>query len=185
MAMRIMAMVSLAALVACAPSDETAEQDTAGDSAAMEQPSNANGLSAEMTAEVERVRQATARFASLDTARAAGYTQQYPEGCAQSADGVQGFHYMNPALVDTVLDPMQPELVMYEPQADGSMRLIGVDYVVPFDQWTSDQPPTLLGQPLLRNEPLSVWAIHIWTERDNPSGMFAPWNPNASCEHAM
>ena len=38
------------------------------------------------------MRQATARFASIDTARAAGYTQQYPEGCAQSPDGVQGFH---------------------------------------------------------------------------------------------
>ena len=175
------AMISLGMLAACAPSDETA--DEAAEPAAEEQP--ANGLSAETNAEVERVRQATARFASIDTARAAGYTQQYPEGCAQSADGVQGYHWMNPDLVDAQVDPMQPELVMYEPQQDGSMRLIGVDYVIPFDQWTDSVPPTLLGQNMLRNEPLSVWAIHIWTERDNPSGVFAPWNPNASCEHAM
>ena len=177
------AMISLAVVAACAPSDETTED--AAEPAAEEQPANPNGLSADTNAEVERVRQATARFASIDSARAAGYTQQYPEGCAQSADGVQGFHWMNPALVDATVDPMQPELVMYEPQADGTMRLIGVDYVIPFDQWTAAEPPTLLGQPLLRNEPLSVWAIHIWTERDNPSGVFAPWNPNASCEHAM
>ena len=177
-------MFSLAALVACAPADENPEQEAAAEPAA-ESRLAANGLPAETMAEVERVRQATARFASLDTAMAAGYTQQYPEGCAQSPDGVQGYHYMNPSLVDAQVDPMTPELVMYERQADGSMRLIGVDYVIPFDQWTAAEPPTLLGQPLLRNEPLGVWAIHIWTERDNPSGMFAPWNPNASCEHAM
>ena len=184
MRITMVAMFSLAALVACSPGDETSEQEAAGEPAAVSDPA-ANGLPAETMAEVERVRQATARFASLDTAMAAGYTQQYPEGCAQSADGVQGFHYMNPGLVDAQVDPMQPELVMYEPQDDGSMRLIGVDYVIPFDEWTAAEPPTLLGQPLLRNEPLGVWAIHIWTERDNPSGMFAPWNPNASCEHAM
>ena len=177
------AMISLAAMAACAPSDEAVE-DTA-EPATVEQPANPDGLPAETLAEIERVRETTARFASIDTARAAGYTQQYPEGCAQSSDGVQGFHYMNPALVDAQVDPMQPELVMYERQADGSMSLIGVDYVIPFDQWTGTEPPTLLGQPLLRNEPLGVWAIHIWTERDNPSGMFAPWNPNATCEHAM
>lgn len=172
------ALVSLAAMAACAPSDETADEDVAADSVAEAPAPNP------LDAEVERVRQATARFASLDSAQAAGYTRQYPEGCAQSADGVQGFHYMNPDLVDATVDPMTPELVMYEPQADGSMRLVGVDYVIPFDQWTDSVPPTLLGQPMLRNEPLSVWAIHIWTERENPSGTFAPWNPSVSCEHA-
>jgi hypothetical protein len=73
---------------------------------------------------------------------------------------------------------------MYEPQADGSQRLVGVDYVVPFAAWSSDAPPTLLGVPFMRNEPLGVWALHIWAWRSNPSGAFAMWNPTVSCAAA-
>ena len=44
---------------------------------------------------------------------------------------------------------------------------------------------TLLGVPFMRNEPLGVWALHIWAWRPNPRGMFAMWNPNASCKLAQ
>lgn len=135
----------------------------------------------------ERVRAATAQFADPDVAVAAGYNVQFPPGCATLGDGLasQGFHYLNPSLAgDTKIDLLRPELVMYEPQADGSLQLVGVDYVVPFDLWKSPQPPVLLGMPFMRNEPLSVWALHIWTERENSDGLFAAWNPDVSCEHA-
>lgn len=135
-------------------------------------------------AAVAQVRAATEPFQSLTAAQAAGYTAQYPAGCAVSAEGAQAFHYLNESLVDTTVELLRPELVMYEPQADGSMQLIGVDYVVPFDAWTESVPPTLLGVPFMRNEPLGVWALHIWAWRDNPSGMFAAWNPDVSCAHA-
>ncbi len=111
---------------------------------------------------VARVREVTERFKDISVALAAGYTSQYPAGCASSSAGGQGFHYLNPAFVDTTVDLLRPELVMYEPQADGSMALVGVDYVVPFTAWTSERPPTLLGMPFMRNEPLGVWALHIW-----------------------
>lgn len=70
---------------------------------------------------------------------------------------------------------------MYEPGENGQMQLVGVDYVVPFDKWASEIGPTLLGMPFMRNEPLGVWALHIWAWRPNPSGMFAMWNPSVSC----
>lgn len=130
---------------------------------------------------IERVVKATAQFREFETASKAGYTTQYPAGCAQSPDGAQGFHYMNKALVDGKVDLLHPELVMYEPQADGSLQLIGVDYVVPFTEWKSPTPPSLLGVSFMRNEPLGVWALHIWAWRSNPSGAFAMWNPNARC----
>ena len=133
---------------------------------------------------VAEVRNATARFHALDVARAAGYTEQYPAGCAASPAGAQGFHYLNHALVDAKVELLKPELVMYEPQPGGGMQLVGVDYVVPFAAWQSDVPPTLLGMPFLRNEPLGVWALHIWAWRPNPSGMFAAWNPSVSCANA-
>ena len=133
---------------------------------------------------VAQVRAATDPFRSLATAQGAGYTAQFPAGCAESPEGAQAFHYLNEGLVDATVELLRPELVMYEPQADGSMQLIGVDYVVPFGVWTSSAPPTLLGVPFMRNEPLGVWALHIWAWRANPSGMFAAWNPDVSCEHA-
>jgi hypothetical protein len=41
-----------------------------------------------------------------------------------------------------------------------------------------------LGVPFMRNEPLGMWALHIWAWRPNPSGTFAMWNPKASCAYA-
>jgi hypothetical protein len=142
-------------------------------------------LTAEQRQGVARVRFATTALHDIAAARDAGYTVQYPAGCAQSPSGVQGFHYLNPGLVDATVELLRPELVMYEPQPDGSLQLIGVDYVVPFDAWTSTEAPTLLGMPFMRNEPLGVWALHIWAWRPNPSGMFAMWNPKASCANAQ
>ena len=141
-------------------------------------------LTAEQRQGVAQVRLATNALHHFAAARDAGYTVQYPAGCAQSPSGVQGFHYLNPGLVDATVELLRPELVMYEPQQDGSLQLIGVDYVVPFDAWTATEPPTLLGMPFMRNEPLGVWALHIWAWRPNPSGMFAMWNPKASCAYA-
>jgi hypothetical protein len=131
-----------------------------------------------------RVRATTARYADLAAAKAAGYTEQYPSGCAASPAGGQGFHYLNPSLVDGRTELLRPELLMYEPQADGSFVLVGVDYVIPFDQWKAPQPPTLLGREFMRNEPLGVWALHIWAQRANPDGLFAAWNPTVSCAGA-
>lgn len=124
----------------------------------------------------ERVREATAHFADLGVAIAAGYSAQFPAGCAVSpvpGEGAQGFHFLNPSLVDHKTELLRPELVMYEPQADGSMVLVGVDYIIPFTEWRSKNPPVLLGQEFMRNDPLEVWALHIWVPRANPSGLFA------------
>ena len=141
-------------------------------------------LTAEQLQAVAQVRRATAGLHDIAAAIEAGYTNQFPAGCAQSAEGVQGFHYLNPGLVDADIELLRPELVMYEPQRDGSLQLLGVDYIVPFHAWTSSEPPTLLGVPFMRLEALGVWAVHIWAWRPNPSGMFAMWNPKASCQFA-
>lgn len=141
-------------------------------------------LTADQLAGIAKVRQRTERFHAFREAQAAGYTNQYPAGCAASPLGGQGYHYLNPSLVDATVELLRPELVMYEPQRDGSLQLVGVDYVVPFTAWTSSEPPSLLGMKFGRNEPLGVWALHIWAWRPNASGMFAMWNPSVSCTFA-
>jgi hypothetical protein len=155
---------------------------TVGDAHAQHGRSDDRALTAEQAKAVAQVRRATARFHDLAIAQAAGYTSQYPAGCAQSPDGAQGFHYLNPALVDATVELLRPELMMYEPGPDGTLHLVGVDYVVPLT--ASATPPTLLGVPFMRNEPLGVWALHIWAWRPNPRGMFAAWNPKVSCAYA-
>lgn len=146
----------------------------------------ADQLTADQLRTIAAVRQATARFHDIEAAKAAGYTQQYPAGCASSPAGAQGFHFLNPALAaDDVVDPLRPELLMYEPKRGGGMQLVGVDYVIPYAKRPATAtPPTLLDQPLAKLDALQVWAIHIWAWRPNPEGMFAPWNPKVSCADA-
>ena len=185
------ALAAAAALLIPAACSSGADTPTAAAPAeAAERPGAAHAhgggnLTADQLKAVAQVRRATTGLPDIAAARRAGYTEQFPAGCAQSPSGVQGFHYLNPGLVDATVELLRPELVMYEPQRDGSLQLIGVDYVVPFDAWTASEPPTLLGVPFMRNEPLGVWALHIWAWRPNPSGMFAMWNPKASCAYAQ
>jgi hypothetical protein len=176
----IRALLIIAVGLACTAgsSSDAAAVATQGD--AHGQHANGAPLTSEQKKGVADVTRETARFRDIQMAKAAGYTKQYPAGCAESPDGAQGFHYLNESLVDEKVELLKPELVMYEPQPNGTFKLIGVDYVVPLT--SSATPPTLLGVPFMRNEPLGVWALHIWTERANPSGMFAAWNPNVSCK---
>lgn len=180
----IIPVLAAALLGGCAPRGPEAY------TASMTHSAVAHSNSARLTPEIERavaqVRAATARFQDLEVARAEGWSKQYPEGCIESPEGTgaQAYHYLNPDLVDGSVDLLRPELLMYEPQEDGSRVLVGVDYVIPFDQLDTDEPPTLLGQPFARNEPLGVWALHIWAQRANAEGTFAPWNPAVSCVYA-
>ena len=177
-------------MAACSPSEPSAIANVAlaaqqGDAHASHGRANNGELTPEQKKAVADVRNATNQFHDVAVAKAAGYAKQYPAGCAVSptaGEGAQGFHYLDETRVDGVVELLKPELVMYEPQPNGKLQLIGVDYVVPLT--ASATPPTLLGVPFMRNEPLGVWALHIWTMRPNPSGMFAAWNPKVSCEHA-
>lgn len=182
------AVIATIALTACSTTDPkapaTAAVATAADGHADHARANNGELTAAQLQAIAQVRQATTRFHDIAAAKAAGYTDQYPPGCAVSpaGEGAQAFHYLNPGLVDANVELLRPELLMYEPQPNGKLVLIGVDYVVPLA--ASAEPPTLLGVPFMRNEPLGVWALHIWSWRPNPSGMFAAWNPKVSCQHA-
>ena len=40
------------------------------------------------------------------------------------------------------------------------------------------------GQKFKQNDTFQLWGLHAWVWKDNPSGMFADWNPRVTCEHA-
>jgi hypothetical protein len=133
------------------------------------------------------LRNATAAFHDIDNAIAAGWTTDIT-GCMEGPDGGMGHHYANfDALFDGgQLEVARPEALLYEPQANGQLRLVAVEYVILESDLARTEPaPVLLGQPFSFNPHAEVWALHVWIWLNNPSGMFADWNPRVSCEFAQ
>jgi hypothetical protein len=136
------------------------------------------------------VRDATERFKNVSVAEAEGYALQF--GCVSGPDsGAMGLHYVNGALVNSgVLDATRPQIVIYEAMPDGSLQLIGADYLVIADAWnaTHSGPPELMGQLFhLFESPNrfglpAFYTLHVWAWKENPSGAFVNWHPNVSCE---
>jgi hypothetical protein len=102
-----------------------------------------------------------------------------------------GFHYaLNPA-IDAVVTVAEPEMLLYVPEPDGSMRLVGVEYMVMAETWDEghDGPPSIEGQAFDDHRaeearhgiPFPHYDLHVWVWEDNANGLFAPFNPGLSC----
>lgn len=172
-------MVLLAACggseVATAPVDQLGSMSAA--SASRESPA---GVQQDLAA----LRRATAAFHDLATAKAAGWSAQIT-GCMDSPAGGMGFHFGNTALIDGTVRVDQPELLLFEPEKNGAMRLVAVEYIIPYTAHArADEPPVLFGQQFKRNDTFQLWGLHAWVWRENPSGMFADWNPRVTCANA-
>jgi hypothetical protein len=139
------------------------------------------GLGEAVDKDVERARAATAAFKKLDKAVKAGYPREVGQCVQHQPHGAMGFHHQNNALLDTTLDVEHPEVLTYAHSADGGYELTGVEYLVPIDAWGKDEPPMIMGQKLKKAPSLGIWYLHVWMWRQNPSGLFADWNPNVKC----
>ena len=136
------------------------------------------------------VRESTERFKDVSVAEAEGYSLQF--GCVSGPDaGAMGLHFVNGALVNGgVVDATRPQIVIYEPTANGRLRLIGADYLVIADAWNAKHsgPPELMGQLFhLFDSPNrfglpAFYTLHVWAWKENPNGAFVNWHPNVSCE---
>jgi hypothetical protein len=130
------------------------------------------------------LRQATAAFHEIDVAGHAGWGAQITD-CMTSALGGMGFHFGNTKLFDGSVRVDEPELLLYEPEQNGRMRLVAVEYIIPYAAHArTDAPPELFGQQFKQVDAFQLWGLHAWVWKDNPSGMFADWNPNVTCDHA-
>ncbi len=131
-----------------------------------------------------------AAFEEVDAALDAGFGRF--GDCMSGSQGAQGIHHTHGDQIDDPsLDVLNPEVLMYEPRADGSLRLIGAEYLV-FQQAWHDRghvaPPALLGREFTLNTTLldePFYALHVWVWQHNPLGPFANWNPLVDCGHAM
>ena len=92
-----------------------------------------------------------------------------------------GFHWVNHSLVDPVFEQLKPEALLYAPNGNGKLKLVAVEYIV----INTGQPaPTFDGQPFdVGGTPIpdAHWSLHVWIHKDNPSGIFTPFNPAISC----
>jgi hypothetical protein len=110
--------------------------------------------------------------------------------CMSGPQGAQGIHFTHAERIgDPTLDLSRPEVLMYEPRPDGSLRLIGTEYLVFQQAWHeagNGAPPSLLGREFTLNTTLldePFYALHVWVWQHNPLGIFANWNPLVNCEH--
>ena len=139
---------------------------------------------------IKIVREATERFKDVAVARHEDYELAF--GCVSGPDyGAMGMHFVNfPLVLDGVLDPTRPEIVIYEPLPNGRLRLIGADYLVLADAWhaTNTNPPELGGQLMHFFEAPNrfglppFYTLHVWAWKENPTGAFVNWHANVSCE---
>jgi hypothetical protein len=106
--------------------------------------------------------------------------------------GGMGIHYLNPALAaDDVIDPGQPEILLYSENSRGDLVLVGAEWFMADgdqDLSTDDDRPSLWGHPFDGPMPghdpgMPVhYDLHAWVWAPNPSGDLAPFNPRLSCD---
>ena len=135
---------------------------------------------------------ATARYHDLDKAKDAGYTVQVFDAAgitciAQPGQGAMGIHMLKPSLLDGTIDAETPELLVYEPRNDGTLKLVALEYLVFVGDWKGSSPPSLFGRqfdlvPAGNRYGLPpFYALHAWIWKPNPSGILNAWNPRVSC----
>ena len=141
---------------------------------------------------VKAIRENTAKYKDVSAAEADGYSLLF--GCVSGPDsGAMGLHYVNLSLVGaSTVDPAHPQIVIYEPMPDGSLKLIGADFLVIAADWDKAHPgqgaPQLMGQLFHYFESPNrfglppFYTLHVWAWKDNPNGAFVNWHPNVSCQ---
>lgn len=160
---------------------------------------------------------ATKRFRDVDVALAEGYVRD-PMNLCDTAQmmgrpaklGAMGIHFFRPDLLGITAPPnprvsgsgthtdfRKPSILIYEPQADGSLQLVAVENLVFEAAWKAaghKLRPRYQGEPYdhMVDDPETKvdeahmfephYDRHIWLYRHNPKGLFAPFNPNVSCQ---
>jgi hypothetical protein len=168
---------------------------------------------------LDQIRAAVEKYQDVKAAVADGYIQD-PSGMCETAEmtgqpaklGAMGLHYFRPDLLGitgppnprvdgngTYTDFHKPAVLLYEPQADGSLKLTGVENLVFEKAWKAAghlQPPSFHGIPYdhMSDNPATKvdeahgfmphFDRHVWLFRSNPNGDFAQYNPNVTCKFA-
>jgi hypothetical protein len=138
---------------------------------------------------------ATAKYRNVQRAEADGYRAPAgPDGkpvCVASPAGGMGIHYENAALMaNNALHVQRPEMLVYAPQADGSLKLVALEYFKADNdqsEATREDLPRAFRRafdgPHEGHAPgMPVhYDLHVWLYQANRSGTFVAFNPAVSC----
>ena len=165
---------------------------------------------------LDQVRAATERVRDVKVAVAEGYIRDPMDHCVvapdiglPAAEGAMGVHYIRMDLLGVTEPPNprisgsgihtdfnKPSVLLYEPKADGSLELVGVENLVFKTAWEAagnKKPPTYQGVVwnLMQDDPATSvdeghmfvphYDRHVWLYRENPKGIYEQFNPNVSC----
>ena len=166
---------------------------------------------------LDEVRALTAKYEDVNVALAEGYVRDPGDMCetapmmGRPAElGAMGIHFFRPDLLGisgppnprvdgngTHTDFRKPSILIYEPQADGSLKLVAVENLVFAKAWHAAGNvgrPTFHGVEYdsMKDDPATKideahmfephYDRHVWLYRENPNGMFAQFNPKVSCD---
>jgi hypothetical protein len=174
-------LAGLACLAACA---EPTATSTSADFQA--RASASQSLGADVNRDLATLRQATASFHNFAKASKAGWSAEITPCMADPGGaGGMGFHYGKVSLIDGTVSVDKPELLLYEPEKNGKLRLVAVEYIIPYTfHARSGAAPVLFGREFTRNDVFQLWGLHAWVWKENPSGIFASWNPRVGCDNS-
>jgi hypothetical protein len=166
--------------------------------------------------DLDQLRTALDKYRDVNVALADGYFT--PDNhCVSAAGeglppelGAMGIHYIHPELLQiTAVEPRvdgtgthtdwwRPGILIYEPQADGSLELIAIENLVFQAAWEAegrDEALVLNGRHWdhMADDPDTPgdeahgftphYDQHVWLWRENPAGILMPFNANVTCEH--
>ena len=172
--------------IAC---DQTSAPTSASDAAtAVSANSRASrdGQASDVAAQLGRLRALIGPLHNVAAAEAAEYIKPIP-GCFSDPElGGMGFHFAKERAIDRNLNELEPEVLLYEPEKDGRMQLVAVEFIIPFEFAPRNGPaPTLFnGRAFTPFDDNGVWGLHAWIFKDNPRGLFANFNPTVNCDAA-
>ncbi len=171
-----------------------------------------------VAAEIEKVRVATEKYNDVNVALAEGFVPAPPGHCITAATeglppewGGMGIHYINPKMLKitatqprvdgqaTHTDFLKPSILLYEPRANGTMKLVGVENLVFLNAWHAAgnaAPPSFAGRSFdtmadntgTENDEAHQFQPHhdqhvYFAKSANPMDQLRPFSPSVTCEH--
>lgn len=169
-------------------------------------------------AEIEKVRQATLKYNDIKVALAEGYIPAPPGHCITAASeglpakwGGMGIHYINPKLLKiTSVKPrvngmsthtnfLKPSILLYEPDANGKLMLVGVENLVFLNAWKmagNQAPPKFAGRSYdtmaddssTPQDEAHAFEPHMdqhiyFKKLRKPMSQLSPFSPNVTCKN--
>lgn len=83
-----------------------------------------------------------------------------------------GIHYANGSLLNGPIDPTHPHALIYEPQSNGELKLVGVEFIILASALPPTAAPQVDGHLMLyvdtpnRYGLPAFFELHVWAWRD-------------------